>query len=162
MGAISNWWSGFSRRYRELHNLRAKQLLNRKHFYRQVASELVARRELIVLEEIDLSVFAEVRDRDNALSNKARAQRVLASPSEFRDAIINAANREKVPYVSVPPQYTSKTCSACGHLHKELKSEKAWTCPACGVIHDRDENAVRNIASLGKSYFEKSKKEKKR
>ena len=160
-GAISNWWSGFSRRYREIHNLRAKQLLNRKHFYRQVASELVARRELIVLEEIDLSVFAEVRDRDNALSNKARAQRVLASPSEFRDAIINAANREKVPYVSVPPQYTSKTCSACGHLHKDLKSEKEWTCPSCGVIHDRDENAARNIASLGKSYFAKSKKKKK-
>ena len=43
-GAMSNWWSGFSRRYRELHNLRAKQLLNRKHFYRQVASQLVARR----------------------------------------------------------------------------------------------------------------------
>ena len=105
-------------------------------------------------------MFAEVRDRDNALSNKARAQRVLASPSEFRDAIINAANREKVPYVAVPPQYTSKTCSACDNLNKELKSEKEWTCLSCGVIHDRDENAARNIASLGKSYFEKSKKKK--
>ena len=67
-GAVSNCRFGFSRRYRELHNLRAKQLLNRKHFYKQVASELVARRELIVLEDIALSVFAEVRDRDNALS----------------------------------------------------------------------------------------------
>ena len=27
-----NWWFAYSRRYRELHNLKAKQLLHRKHF----------------------------------------------------------------------------------------------------------------------------------
>lgn len=158
---VLNWWSAYSRRYRELHNLRAKQLLHRKHFYRQIASDLVARKQLIVLEEINLTIFTEVKDRDNKLSNKARAQRFLASLSEFRNAIINAANREGVPHISVPPQYTSKTCSACGHINKDLRSEKTWTCPHCGVHHDRDENAARNIAELGKSYFSGEKKKKK-
>jgi len=158
---ILDCWSAYSRRYRELHNLRAKQLLNRKHFYRQVASDLVSHKQLIVLEEINLAVFAEVKDKDNNLSDKARAQRFLASPSEFRDAIINAANREKVPFVSVPPQYTSKTCSECGNINKELRPEKEWTYPSCGVVHDRDINAAKNIAELGKSYFAGGKKKKK-
>ena len=158
---ILDWWSAYSRRYRELHNLRAKQLLNRKHFYRQVASDLVSHKQLIVLEEINLAVFAEVKDKDNNLSDKARAQRFLASPSEFRDAIINAANREAVPYVSVPPQYTSKTCSECGNINKELRAEKEWTCPNCGGVHDRDINAAKNIAELGKNYFAGGKKKNK-
>lgn len=158
---ILDWWSAYSRRYRELHNLRAKQLLNRKHFYRQVASDLVSHKQLIVLEKINLAVFAEVKDKDNNLSDKARAQRFLASPSEFRDAIINAAKREIVPYLSVPPQYTSKTCSVCGVMNKELRAEKEWTCPSCSVVHDRDINAAKNIAELGKKHFSSGKKKKK-
>lgn len=150
---VLDWWSAYSRRYREMHNLRAKQLLHRKHFYRQIAYDLVSRKQLIVLEEINLTIFAEVKDRNNKLSNKARAQRVLASPSEFRDAIINAANREGIPYISVPPQYTSKTCNACKKINKDLQSEKTWKCPHCGANHDRDENAALNIAELGKDYF---------
>ena len=158
---VLDWWSAYSRRYRELHNLRAKQLLNRKHFYRQVASDLVAHKQLIVLEEINLTVFAEVKDRDNSLSDKARAQRFLASPSKFRNAIINAANREAVPYLTVPPQYTSKMCSSCGKVNKELGSQKEWKCPDCNIVHDRDENAARYIAILGKKYFSGKKKTKK-
>jgi transposase len=155
---ILTWWKSYSRKYRELHNLRRKQLLNRKHFYRQVASDLVRRRILMVLEKINLSVFAETRDKENVLSNKARAQRVMASPAEFRDAIINAAKREGVPYIEVNPAYTSKTCSDCGYLFKELKSEKEWTCSGCGVIHDRDENAAVNIANKSVEYFAALKK----
>lgn len=153
--AIQKWWRANSRKYREIHNLRAKQLRNRKHFYRQVASEIVKLERLIVLEEINLSVFAEARDKDTKLSNKARAQRFLASPSEFRNAITNAANREGIPHISAPPQYTSKTCSACGFLNRDLTSEDEWTCPECGVVHDRDVNAALNIAERGKAYFQK-------
>ena len=154
---IMKWWKTYSRRYREHHNLRAKQLRNRKHFYRQVASDLVALKRLIVLEDINLTRFAEARDRDTNLNNTARAQRFTVSPSEFRNAVINAATREGVPVVKVPPQFTSKTCHECGTLNRELKAEKEWTCPNCGVIHDRDENAARNIAAKGKSWFEDQK-----
>jgi len=158
--AVLEWWAAYSRRYRELHNLRTKQLLHRKHLYRQIASELVARRQLIALEKINLTVFAEVKDRDNKLSDKARAQRFLASPSELRNAIINAADREGVPVIDVPPQYTSKTCHACKTVNKELTSEKKWKCPHCGVVHDRDENAARNIAELGLAKLNAGKRQK--
>jgi putative transposase len=45
---------------------------------------------------------------------------------------------------------SSKACSDCGHVYKELTlSEREWTCQNCGVIHDRDLNAAINILNIG-------------
>jgi putative transposase len=42
---------------------------------------------------------------------------------------------------------SSKTCSACGHLHRGLgRGESHWACPACGADHDRDHDAAVNLA----------------
>ena len=156
---VHTWWRSYSRKYREIHNRRRKQLTHRKHFYRETAAKLVNQERLIVLEKIDLSRFAETRDKDTKLSNKARAQRFLGAVSEFRDAIKNAADRDGVPYIEVNPAYTSKTCSECGVLNKSLKSEKEWTCTSCGVVHDRDINAANNLQKMGKQYIEDVKKQ---
>ena len=43
---------------------------------------------------------------------------------------------------------SSKTCSACGVVNTELGREPRWSCPCCGVIHDRNENAARNLLKL--------------
>ncbi|MCE7981696.1 MAG: transposase [Caldilinea sp. CFX5] len=41
---------------------------------------------------------------------------------------------------------SSKTCNDCGFINRELKlADRTWVCPSCGVIHDRDENAARNL-----------------
>ena len=41
---------------------------------------------------------------------------------------------------------SSKLCHCCGHRCTEMPlSVRQWTCPGCGVVHDRDENAARNI-----------------
>jgi putative transposase len=41
---------------------------------------------------------------------------------------------------------SSKTCSDCGHIYKELTlSDRKWICQECGVIHQRDWNAAINI-----------------
>lgn len=45
---------------------------------------------------------------------------------------------------------SSKTCSCCGHIYKDLKlSERSWTCANCGTHHDRDFNASVNIKNFG-------------
>ena len=41
-----------------------------------------------------------------------------------------------------------KTCSACGEYNAELGRQLHWSCPGCGVIHDRNENAARNLHKL--------------
>ncbi len=41
---------------------------------------------------------------------------------------------------------SSKTCNDCGSINRELKlSDRTWVCQTCGVIHDRDENAAKNL-----------------
>ena len=47
---------------------------------------------------------------------------------------------------------SSKTCSNCGHVLKELDlSVREWRCPCCQSINGRDENAAINIQRVGAS-----------
>jgi putative transposase len=47
---------------------------------------------------------------------------------------------------------SSKTCSACGVVVKELPlSVRNWACWKCGARHDRDLNATRNLEKLAAS-----------
>ena len=43
---------------------------------------------------------------------------------------------------------SSKTCSACGTINRNLKRERRWTCPNCGTRHDRNLNAAINLRNL--------------
>ena len=46
----------------------------------------------------------------------------------------------------INPRYTSKMCSVCGYVYKDMTlSVRKWTCPICNTEHDRDENAAVNI-----------------
>ena len=46
---------------------------------------------------------------------------------------------------------SSKTCSKCGHVHKDLKlQDRQWYCPVCNTNHDRDKNAALNILYEGR------------
>ena len=52
--------------------------------------------------------------------------------------------------VAVPPQYTSINCSDCGAKVTKALSTRTHKCK-CGCILGRDENAARNILSIGLS-----------
>ena len=41
--------------------------------------------------------------------------------------------------------YTSKTCTACGHIKEDLGGAKRYCCAQCGLRIDRDAAAARNI-----------------
>ena len=43
---------------------------------------------------------------------------------------------------------SSKTCSACGVVNRDLGRQPSWTCPNCGAQHDRNRNADRNLRKL--------------
>jgi len=45
---------------------------------------------------------------------------------------------------------SSKTCSNCGSINKELTlKDREWICSKCGIEHDRDINAAINIRNFG-------------
>ncbi len=52
--------------------------------------------------------------------------------------------------IAVPPQYTSVNCSNCGAKVTKTLSTRTHQCK-CGCVLDRDENAARNILSMGLS-----------
>ncbi|BAZ13447.1 transposase [Calothrix sp. NIES-4071] len=45
----------------------------------------------------------------------------------------------------VTEEYTSKTCSKCGHVHEKLGGNKKFKCPGCGHSLPRDWNGAINI-----------------
>ncbi|MHB8368558.1 MAG: RNA-guided endonuclease InsQ/TnpB family protein, partial [Leptospirales bacterium] len=54
--------------------------------------------------------------------------------------------------VRVPPQYTSQTCSVCGHVSPEnRKTQEAFVCVACGHAENADVNAAKNILRAGQA-----------
>lgn len=64
---------------------------------------------------------------------------------KFKELLKTTALREGVKLVIVTEEFTSKTCSCCGHLHHNLGRSKVFSCPSCPVVMDRDENGARNI-----------------
>lgn len=55
---------------------------------------------------------------------------------------------------------SSKTCSSCGYIHKELKlSDREYICPICGHAMDRDHQAAVNIDREGLRIYQEIQRE---
>lgn len=130
-----------SRRERE----RVRQELHR------VARKLVDRaksgRQAVVLERLD-NFRRDQRSR--VVSRKAR-RRLSVWPYRLLQTFITyKATWEGVPIEFVSAAFTSKLCSFCGYLNRDLKlTEREWRCPSCGAALDRDLNAAVNIERRG-------------
>ncbi|MGW2720571.1 RNA-guided endonuclease InsQ/TnpB family protein [Streptomyces sp. NPDC001492] len=115
----------------------------RRDFLHKLSTRLVRENQTIVIE--DLAVR-------NMLKNRALARAISdASWGELRSMLEYKAQWYGRALVAVDRWYpSSRTCSACGHLVAKLPlSIREWTCTACGAIHDRDENAAKNILAAG-------------
>ena len=147
------WLENNKHEYMGLHGLRRRLFLWRDEKFKIEASRLVkmAKQEkfIIAVENTKYERMIGVDKGTTDLSPQARANRMLAAPATFVSALKNAADRESVPFVKVPAQHTSKTCSNCHKVNRKLESEAEWICPSCGKEHDRDHNAAINIARLG-------------
>lgn len=115
----------------------------RKDALHQLTTRLVLEHHTVALE--DLNVKGMLRNR--------RLARGIADASffELRRQLAYKADRMGAALVVVDRWFaSSKLCSACGHKHEGLKlGDRQWTCVGCGAVHDRDENAARNLAAEG-------------
>lgn len=64
---------------------------------------------------------------------------------DFKQRLIQKCRAFKRCLVFQNEAYTSKTCSACSWIKRDLGASKVFQCSSCGLKMDRDVNAARNI-----------------
>jgi putative transposase len=76
----------------------------------------------------------------------------------FKAYLKYKCEERNIPLFFVDRWYpSSKTCSCCGFIKKDLKlSDRIYNCPNCGESIDRDYNASINLRNRGQEFYEKS------
>jgi putative transposase len=114
----------------------------RTNYINKVVSELVKTKPAYITIE-DLNVSGMMKNR--CLSKAIAGQKF----SEFRIKLTNKCKTNKIELRVVDRWYpSSKTCSHCGHIKKDLTlSDRTYICTECGLTLDRDRNACLNLAN---------------
>lgn len=115
----------------------------RRDWFFKLAHELTDKYDYLFFE--DLSMKGMQARWGRKVSDLARSEfmGILTYVASTKNKVVHLINR------FFP---SSKTCSTCKTVYKELKlSERHWTCGNCGITHDRDRNAALNIYREGAS-----------
>ena len=125
-----------------LHRRIARQ---RDDYLNRVSLGLVENQDLVVAE--DLKVRNMLKNHCLAKAISDAGWRILLTQLQQKAGMYGRT------VILVPPQNTTQTFSACGHVMRGddrlTLADREWTCPACGTHHDRDTNAGRNILAKG-------------
>jgi hypothetical protein len=145
---------------------RRHALLRRREIYRVFSAKLVEHYETIVIEgrgeedavdekPMDLRPLVERPEvapstakhdaADHARDEAARSWRFIASTSELRTSILNAA-RSRIgsgrKVAAEPAEDTTRTCNVCGLIEDRPVAEAIEVvCSGCATVLDQDDNA---------------------
>ena len=111
--------------------------------HRKLADDLTRRYAVIAIGDLQTKRLAEKAVRK--IRRKSVRAMLTWSHYRFRQHLLHKARERGVRVLVVNEAYTSKTCSNCGWIKRNLGGAKAWTCESCGVRHDRDINGARGI-----------------
>lgn len=114
----------------------------RKDFLHKVSTELIRDNQSIAVENLQVS---------NMLKNHKLAQSISdAGWGTFVSMLEYKAEWYGKNILKIGTfEPSSKTCSCCGAINKELTlQDREWTCKSCGTLLNRDVNASCNIKSF--------------
>ncbi len=115
----------------------------RRDWFFKLAHELTDKYDHLFFEDLNMKGMQAIWGRKVGDLARSAFMGILSYVASTKGKIVHLIDRF---YPS------SKTCSDCGHVYKELNlKERVWACPGCGVIHDRDRNAALNIHRVGAS-----------
>ena len=137
--------SNIIKREKELLKI-SKRLTNiRQNYLHQTTSEIVKRKPSFICIE-DLNVSGMMKNRH--LSKAVQEQGLY----EFRRQIEYKAKWNNIPVIIADRFFpSSKMCSCCGHIKKDLKlSDRIYKCE-CGNIINRDFQASLNLKKYGEN-----------
>ncbi len=89
------------------------------------------------------------------LNRKTKSAMSMLSHYQFLEKLKMKCKEYQRRLILVSEAYTSKTCSNCGNVNRELGGKKIYECKKCGVEIDRDINGARNILYRGIDTFRK-------
>jgi putative transposase len=119
----------------------------REHTLHQISDYVTARCKpsVIVLEDLNVAGMVQNHSLAQAISD--------AGFSELRRQIEYKAERLGITIMIADRWFpSSKMCSNCGCIKSDLAlSDRVFVCPDCGFTLDRDLNAARNLAALGRN-----------
>ncbi len=129
---------------RKLRNISGRQRRYQRDTNHGIAKRVVAKAQRLCC-GIALENLQGIRDRIKA-RRRQRAQLHNWAFDQLRQFIAYKAARAGVPVVFVDPANTSRTCPACGHVHKlNRRSQAEFSCRRCGHAGPADVIAARNI-----------------
>jgi IS605 OrfB family transposase len=116
----------------------------RDDFLHKLSARVATSSEIVVLENLHIRGMMANRSLAKSLSDASLGK--LGQFIEYKSKL-NGGLCLRAPRFFP----SSKMCSSCELINRELViSDREWTCIGCGVIHDRDENAGRNLHHLGR------------
>ncbi len=114
----------------------------RKDFLHKVSSKLIRENQTIALETLAVKNMVKNHNLAQAISDAGWS--TFVSMLEYK-ADWYGKNILKIGRFDP----SSKTCSNCGTINKELTlKDREWTCSSCSTVLDRDINAAINIKSF--------------
>ena len=114
----------------------------RDDFSHKISRNLGKNHDLITFEDLNLKGMARNHHLAKSIAD--------ASWGRIVQYTMYKAESAGTVVILVNPMYTSRKCSRCGNIRKDLKlSDRIYHCNSCGLIIDRDLNAAINIRNAG-------------
>ena len=120
---------------------RIRNLIDECH--RQAASWLTKNHSYILLPTFETSQMTKKKKRK--IRSKTARQMLTWSHYRFKQVLKNRAELSGCQVIDVTEEFTSKTCTKCGHIHTKLGGNKVFKCPECGHEINRDFNGALGI-----------------
>jgi len=136
----SNRWRKAKLRVQRIQKRIADTRANAIH---QATTDIVKRYDFVAMEDLNVKGMVRNHSLAGAVSDSAFG--------EFRRQMQYKLEWEEGELVLIDRWFpSSKLCSACGCINDSLiLADRKWTCSGCGAVHDRDENAAKNILAKG-------------
>ena len=120
-------------------NARSSHLADDLHW--KTIKNLLDRFDVLIAPRLNVGDFVS---KDSVLNAKTKRRLLFLRHGKFRERLLMKAKSRGKKIYDLEEHGTSKGCSNCGNIKKDLGSSKSYHCIVCGLEMDRDVNSSKN------------------